>query len=261
MDTTANPIPGPVVRRAICDIRLLVAQKELSVGDRLPSERALAETLFVSRATIRASLNLMREQGEIETFPGRGGTVIIKDIASRAQVSRIDIATKSAGLIDRPSGSASGLPIMLASQGLECETTVLQADVRECPENICLGFNLPIGNRLMRIERIRTIGGEPISYEQTYINQRDYPLFLELDLTGSIYQLLRTVCSVDIRTVEESIEVVPGMGRCIRHLKLQTGVPLLCVFSRALDSSGCPVVLSQDTYPANKVRLTTSKTL
>lgn len=261
MDTTANPIPGPVVRRAICDIRLLAAQKELSVGDRLPSERALAETLFVSRATIRASLNLMREQGEIETFPGRGGTVIIKDIASRAQVSRIDIATKSAGLIDRPSGSASGLPIMLASQGLECETTVLQADVRECPENICLGFNLPIGNRLMRIERIRTIGGEPISYEQTYINQRDYPLFLELDLTGSIYQLLRTVCSVDIHTVEESIEVVPGMGRCIRHLKLQTGVPLLRVFSRALDSSGCPVVLSQDTYPANKVRLTTSKTL
>lgn len=261
MGTTANPIPGPAVRRAICDIRLLAEQKELSVGDKLPSERALAETLFVSRATIRAALDLMRSQGEIETFPGRGGTVITKDIASRAQVSRIDIVTKSADLIDRPSGSASGLPIMLASQGLECETTVLQADIRECPENICLGFGLPAGSQLMRIERIRTIDGEPISYERTYINQRDYPSFLELNLTGSIYQLLRTVCSADIHTVEESIEVVPGMGRCIRHLRLQTGAPLLRVFSRALDPSGHPVVMSQDTYPANKVRLTTSKTL
>lgn len=258
---TANTTPGPAVRRAICDIHLLAEQKELSIGDKLPSERALAETLFASRATIRAALNLMRAQGEIKTFPGRGGTVIIKDIASHAQVSRIDIVTKSAGLIDRSSGSASGLPIMLASQGLKCETTVLQADVRECPENICLGFGLSIGSQLMRIERTRTIDGEPISYEQTYINQRDYPSFLELDLTRSIYQLLRTVCSADIHTVEESIEVVPGMGRCIRHLKLQTGAPLLRVFSRALDSTGHPVVLSQDTYPANKVRLTTSKTL
>ena len=141
---------------------------------------------------------------------------------------------------------------MLASQGLECETTVLQADVRECPENICLGFGLSIGSQLIRIELTRTIDLEPISY-----NQRDCPSFLELDLTRSIYQLLRTVCSADIHTVEESIEVVPGMGRCIRHLKLQTGAPLLRVFSRALDSAGHPVVLSQDTYPANKVRLTT----
>ena len=35
------------------------------------------------------------------------------------------------------------------------------------------------GSRLARIERIRTIGDEPISYEQTYINQRDYPSFLD----------------------------------------------------------------------------------
>lgn len=51
------------------------------------------------------------------------------------------------------------------------------------------------------------------------------------------------------------------MGRCIRHLRLQTGAPLLRVFSRALDSDGRSVVLSQNTYPANKVRLTTSKTI
>ena len=106
MGMTANTTPSPAVRRAICDIHLLAEQKELSIGDKLPSERALAETLFASRATIRAALNLMRAQGEIKTFPGRGGTVIIKDIASRAQVSRIDIVTKSAGLIDRYSGSA-----------------------------------------------------------------------------------------------------------------------------------------------------------
>ena len=52
------------------------------------------------------------------------------------------------------------------------------------------------GSRLARIERIRTIGDEPISYEQT----------------GFIYQLLRTACSADIHTVEETIEVVPGHG-------------------------------------------------
>ena len=35
------------------------------------------------------------------------------------------------------------------------------------------------------------------------------------------------------------------MGRCIRHLRLQTGAPLLRVFSRALDSDGHSVVVAE----------------
>lgn len=117
------------------------------------------------------------------------------------------------------------------------------------------------GSRLARIERIRTIGDEPISYEQTYINQRDYPSFLELDSTGFIYQLLRTACSADIHTVEETIEVVPGHGPLHPSSKTADRSAAATRVLPSADSDGHSVVLSQNTYPANKVRLTTSKTI
>lgn len=51
----------------------------LSVGDRLPGERALAETLQVSRASLREALRVLEALGTIRTATGSGprsGTII-----------------------------------------------------------------------------------------------------------------------------------------------------------------------------------------
>lgn len=253
--------PTPAVRRAIANIHLLARQEGLGVGDRMPSERALSSMLFASRSTIRQALALMREDGDIVTHPGRSGSWISRDIASKALSERVEMPTSSTDLIDRPSGSTLGLPITLASQGLSCVTTVLDARIRECPEAICTAFALPAASTLIRIERVRTVGGDPVSYERTYINQRDYPDFLDQDLTQSIFQLLQGIYGERITTVEESIEVAPGLGRCAQHLRLQPGSSLLRVCSKACDAQGRTVVVSRDAYPASKVRLTTFRTL
>jgi len=47
-------------------------------GESLPSERELAETLGIGRATLRAALRLLTEQGLVSTRPGRaGGTTVL----------------------------------------------------------------------------------------------------------------------------------------------------------------------------------------
>ena len=47
-------------------------------GDRLPSERALAEQLGVSRATVREAIRVLREEGYVESRRGaRGGLVVL----------------------------------------------------------------------------------------------------------------------------------------------------------------------------------------
>lgn len=252
---------GPAVTRAIHDIRLLANIDGLSIGDRLPSERALADRLQTSRSTVRLALNEMRARGEITTRAGRGGTVLIEDIAHYAVPMRIDVNAKSARIIDRTAASTSGLPHMLASQGIKCTTTVLDARVRHCSERVCTAFRVPTSRQLVRVERLRTIAGIPISYEQTYIDPHTYPDLLELDLTGSIYQILQFVYGTAIRSVEETIEMIPGFGKSVRQLKLESGTPLLCAFSRATDALSNPVVVSLDIYPASRVRLTTSHTV
>ena len=189
--TTTGRALSATVSRAIHDIRLLANVDELRVGDRLPAERALAERLQVSRSTVRAALKAMRERGEIVTRGGRAGTVIAADIAHTVLPSRIDVNAKSARVIDRTSASTSGLPHMLASQGKSCVTTVLDARMQRCDERICTMFHCASSQPLIRVERARAIGNVPISYEQTYLDPRGYPDFLDFDMTASIYQLLQ----------------------------------------------------------------------
>ncbi|PAU69608.1 GntR family transcriptional regulator [Bifidobacterium italicum] len=259
--TTATAEPTAAVSRAIHDIHLLANVDELGVGDHLPAERALAERLQVSLSTVRAALGVMRARGEISTRRGRAGTVITTDIARHALPSRVTVNAKSARIIDRTSASTSGLPHMLASQGMACVTTVLDAHVQHCDERICQMFHVPASQPLIRVERVRSVDGAPISYEQTYLDPRGYPDFLDFDLTRSIYQLLQFNHGTVIHAVEETIEMIPGFGRPARALRLPSGTPLLYVCSRAADALGNTVVASDDIYPAAHVRLTTARTL
>jgi GntR family transcriptional regulator, transcriptional repressor for pyruvate dehydrogenase complex len=51
-------------------------------GDRLPSERELAERLNVSRATLREAISALRAAGFVSTTRGRGGGTIVEPIAA-----------------------------------------------------------------------------------------------------------------------------------------------------------------------------------
>jgi GntR family transcriptional repressor for pyruvate dehydrogenase complex len=46
-------------------------------GDRLPPERELAETLAVSRTTLREAIAALREAGMVQTSRGRGGGTVV----------------------------------------------------------------------------------------------------------------------------------------------------------------------------------------
>ena len=59
----------------ISKIRTLIVQAALEPGDRLPSERELAETLPISRASVREALRALSFLGIVETKHG-GGTFL-----------------------------------------------------------------------------------------------------------------------------------------------------------------------------------------
>lgn len=53
-------------------IRETIVEKKLAPGDRLPSERALAEEFGVSRSSIREGIRALAALGVLETRPGTG---------------------------------------------------------------------------------------------------------------------------------------------------------------------------------------------
>jgi DNA-binding FadR family transcriptional regulator len=62
-------------------IKTLIHTKKLGVGDRLPSERELAQLFNVSRVVVRESLRSLEQSGLIEVRPGAtGGTFITYNV-------------------------------------------------------------------------------------------------------------------------------------------------------------------------------------
>lgn len=57
------------------DLVLLIEKQQLAVGDRLPSERKLSETLGVSRSSIREAIQKMHSQGMVSSRMGAGNYI------------------------------------------------------------------------------------------------------------------------------------------------------------------------------------------
>ena len=53
-------------------IEQMISAGSLNSGERLPSERALAKQLGVSRTTLRRAMQLLESRGLVETRSGRG---------------------------------------------------------------------------------------------------------------------------------------------------------------------------------------------
>ena len=51
---------------------------DLQVGDRLPSERALATQMQISRPTLRQAIRLLSDAGIVEVKPGPGGGMVVR---------------------------------------------------------------------------------------------------------------------------------------------------------------------------------------
>jgi DNA-binding transcriptional MocR family regulator len=67
--------PGPLYRRLAGALRRAVELGELAPGQRLPSERQLARTLAVSRATVVAAYDQLRAPGVVQSRHGSGTRV------------------------------------------------------------------------------------------------------------------------------------------------------------------------------------------
>jgi len=132
--------PDAVRERIVADIR----SGELTRGDRLPGEHALATRFRVSRTTVRQALAELQRGGYISTQPGSGSFVTYdgRDIA--------------------PTQSWSA---EFAAHGLTATVRVLRFEVTQVPE---LAERLGLGSdAFLAVDRVRVVDGTPVSLEHS----------------------------------------------------------------------------------------------
>ncbi len=71
-DTSLTTAQSKVYIEILRHIRAFIAEKQLSYGDKIPSERELADKLKVGRSSVREALRALELLGMIETRRGEG---------------------------------------------------------------------------------------------------------------------------------------------------------------------------------------------
>jgi GntR family transcriptional regulator len=201
-----------------------IAEHDRQPGDRLLGDHALCETYNVSRTVVRQALSELEVEGVVVRDRGRGTFVAP--------------AHADEGLI----ASLTGLHQDLATKGVTLRSQVLKIAVVPADDSQAQTLDLDVGEPVVHIERLRSVGDEPWVFAVTDVPAWAAPGLEHEDLTDrSLYELLEE--DYDVRLIRGRRVVEAGVAgqRMARLLGVRRSSPLLVLRSVSVDDQDRPV--------------------
>ena len=160
-----DPLPRQSTVSAVIDVmREKIRTGELAAGDTLPPERELAESLAVSRTTLREALRVLSAYGVIETRQKVGATVVNRGLAAALQIQSFHAVHDRESFLDIQNfrrlvevGSIPDVVRHARPEQLRDLRALLQAMTRDLPAERLAEMDLEFHRRLMTIAGNRTV--------------------------------------------------------------------------------------------------------
>lgn len=218
-------------------LRAEIGAGQYSLGDRLPTEAALARRFGVNRHTVRHALSGLVEDGTITTRRGAG-----------AFVTRPPT--------DYPLGRRVRFHQNLAAAGRLPEKRFLHIETRTASAEESEALDLPPTAQVHRVEGVSLADGLPIAhFISTFPAVRLPDLPAHLHRTGSVTQALAASGIPDYTRASTRLSARRATALQARHLMLREGDPVLFSFSINIDPAGQPVELGQTAFVGDHVTL------
>ena len=182
--------PIPLHHQVFSDLKAALDEGEWAAGERMPTERELAERYGCSLITIRHALGELVREGRIERTRGRGTFVLQQRI-------------------DRDIGGKMSFAEEMRRRGLDPATRVVTAQIEPAGEAVANLLGLSRDDPVVYLERIRLGGGEPLLLEQARLPAERFPGLLAFDFERrSLYDILAERYGTPIVRARESVEPV-----------------------------------------------------
>jgi len=231
-----EPGPIPLHHQVYVDLLAALDTGEWGVGDRLPTERELAERYGCSLITVRRALGDLAREERIERTRGRG-TVVVQPPIVRELTSTLSFAQE------------------MQLQGLEPGTALIGARIGPADDRTAAALQIGVGAPVHRLERLRSAGGTPLLLEQVALSVARFPDLLAADLErGSLYDFLADRYECRIVRLRETIEPVLPPAREARLLGQSHRQPALLLVGTAFAEDGTPVESSRTFVPGARSR-------
>ncbi len=220
-----------------------IASGQLVPGARLPPERHLAESLGVSRMTVRQALGELERDGLLRRVVGRAGGTFVREPNSERHVA-----------------GASGISAELRRQGLADGAELISSEVEPARRRTAAALGLEPNERVVVIVRLRLAGGKPLAVERSSLPVRLFPDIEDMDLAGSLYDLMEEGFGRRPVRAVETLETAEARPSDARTLGLKRGAPILLVQRIGYAADGTAVEFARDRFRGDRTRVVIEST-
>ncbi len=246
MSTTPVADPSPLYLGIANSVEARIVAGTLRVGERLPSERRMAEERGVSRMTARQALKHLDRRGLVETRVGRGVFV-------------------ARPLIEQQLSTLTGFSDDMRRAGRVVSSIVLEASLVPAEKQAALALGIPEGAAVHSLVRIRLADAQPVALERTEIPEALAPgLLAHADFaTDSLYRVLREEYGLHPAEAEQRLWSAHPDAASAAALGISQNIPVLMFTRRTTDSGGRPLEFVRSVYRGDcfvmRVHLTLGK--
>lgn len=229
----------PLYHQIYVQLRHLLTETALDVSEPLPSEPTLAQRYGVSRVTIRKTLDQLQLEGLIRrvhgkgTFPARTSHALEKTNISSVLDNLLSFEKRT---------SAVNLEWGMVDAG---ETMARQLDSERC----------------LRIIRLRSMEGVPISYTTLHVAEK-YAGLLDRQAIGD-EPIVRALDRLGVQAdhADQVITAISATDDIGAYLKVESGTPLIVMRRLMFDVGHAPVLHQESRYPPDRFeyRMTLSR--
>lgn len=226
----------PLWQQVLDDLERRIASGD--IVDRFPTDKELTEQYGVSRHTVREAVQRLRTRGLVDRHRGRGSFL-------------------TEGVLTQPLGGLYSLFRAVEEAGLEQRSRVLYLGVDHDPD-IAARLQLPPEAELVRLERVRFAGSEPLAVDDTWLPADIGRQVLDVDFTRTaLYDVLQELSAVHLTAADETLTPMVPDAQLAALLQLEEGEALLRV-ERLARSGRRPVEYRTTLIRGQRFRYTSS---
>lgn len=213
-------------------LRKLIASPELANGALLPKEIELANSLGISRNTIRQATNKLEYEGLLKRKKGVGTTVAEKR----------PLAT---GLDHWYSFTQE-----MKERGLNVQNLFISVDIVPATQELALFFNIKLKRPVLKLSKLKGIDCDPIVFFESYFHPR-IGINKEDDFTVPLYPMLESKYHVKVVRSNEKIKALLA-GEMASKLGVTPEAPVLFRERFVYDPGGRPIEYNVGYYRSDK---------
>ncbi len=218
-----NPIPKYLQISAW--LKELIESGRYKIGDKLPSETKLAAMCNVNRNTLRQALAELVASGLLRKEKGLG-TFVASPQSTPFKHKLNHISSYSANL---------------NNAGMKSDVKVLYKGIENASEMVAKNLFLRSKDKVIVIRRLICGDDTALIYEETFLPRQRFSDILEMDLTGSLYQIYSQVYQIELARSGQSIRAVNLRPEIASLFDMPSGAAALYMESITYNQNNMPI--------------------